>query len=755
MTDPETFEARLAAAVRRYSDDDPRHVDATALAGSIAIGAPAWRITPRALSVVALLVLALLLAVWALAGQRPSSPLVFAPGSIAYVQGGDLYVADPVGGDARVLVHGGAGNHSIGSPEFSPDRRYLGFVRGDGEVHVVTANGVETVVDRSASRVRFSWAPDGQRLAVMDYVYPSQPQVRVISPAGRLVSTLALPTGFVSGGWYWSASAPLPWSPDGRWIAVGGCWPGDSPDLCASINGIGSYVAVAVDGSGSHPLTTNQTSDGTQWLAWGPDSNIAVPRYSPPSVQILSLDGSVTKRIALPTGLRQPDGNRVAWSPDGSRLVESAWDDTTASGQLVVLSRDGTARSIAADRFPSVWDPRWSGDGGRIYFLVDSPTDDAAIQDTWTLWSIRTDGTDPVRVLPGRIWQDYDVARGVTSAPPMASPADVVAAPRDLGFADLALDADGRLYGSDCGHAIVVRFDADGPVIVAGTGSLGFSGDGGPATSAELYCPFGIAFDERGMFIVDHGNNRIRLVDPEGVITTFAGSGAAGIDQGAYAGDGGPAVNARLQEPVDVAIDGAGDVVFSDRDNHAVRRVDAAGIITTIAGTGTPGFSGDGGPARDAQLSGPSYLTADASGIVFVADESNHRVRRVDRDGRITTVAGNGDAGPAPSGGRAIDAALDDPQGLAVDAAGNLDLADSGAGDRILRVSPDGTIAPIAGTGQAGTSGNDGPAIAAQLSDPSAIVMSPDGVLYVASDGDPCIRAIGTDGIIRSIWCRQ
>ena len=219
---------------------------------------------------------------------------------------------------------------------------------------------------------------------------------------------------------------------------------------------------------------------------------------------------------------------------------------------------------------------------------------------------------------------------------------------------------------------------------VAGTGPAGFSGDNGPATKARLDDPIGVVVDAAGnVFIGDGANTRVRKVSPDGIITTVAGTGVEG-----FSGDGGPATKARLAGALWLALDGAGNLYLSDSSHHRVRKVSPDGIITTVAGSGpttseAPGdFAGDGGPATEARLYYPDGLAVDAAGNLFIADTGNHRIRKVSPDGIITTVAGSGPIGPdkgyaAGDGGPALAATLRGPFDLAVDGAGNLFFGDS------------------------------------------------------------------------------
>ncbi len=209
-------------------------------------------------------------------------------------------------------------------------------------------------------------------------------------------------------------------------------------------------------------------------------------------------------------------------------------------------------------------------------------------------------------------------------------------------------------------------------VTVAGNGTFGYSGDGGPGTDASLADPSGVHVDGSGnLYIVDTNNRRIRKVDPSGTITTVAGNGNSG-----YSGDGGPGTDASLADPSGVHVDGSGNLYIADTNNQRIRKVDPSGTITTVAGDGNSGFSGDGGPATDARLNFPSAVYVDGSGNLYIADRENHRIRKVDALGTITTVAGNGGFGSSGDGGAATAASLAFPSGVYVDGSGNLFIAD-------------------------------------------------------------------------------
>lgn len=286
---------------------------------------------------------------------------------------------------------------------------------------------------------------------------------------------------------------------------------------------------------------------------------------------------------------------------------------------------------------------------------------------------------------------------------------------------------------------------------VAGNGSSGFSGDGGPATSAALYFnedyPAGIAVDALGnLFIADGGNARIRKVSPNGVITTFAGGGHPweGI------GDGGPATSAALGFPSGVALDTAGNLYIADGGFCQIRKVSASGIITTVAGNGTCGFSGDNGSATSASLWG-SGVAVDASGNIFIADYTNNRVRKVSTSGIISTVAGNGVHGFSGDGGPAPSAELAAPWAVAVDTTGNIYIADYD-NSRVRKVSTGGVITTVAGNGfNDGPLGDGGLATLAVVSVPTGVVVDSGGNLFIADRDDFSVRKVSPSGTITTV----
>ncbi len=282
-------------------------------------------------------------------------------------------------------------------------------------------------------------------------------------------------------------------------------------------------------------------------------------------------------------------------------------------------------------------------------------------------------------------------------------------------------------------------------------GGATFAGDGSAATAARLALPVGVTVDRSGsIFIADRDNNRIRKVDSTtGVITTVAGTGLSG-----FSGDGGPATAAALAGPEAVAVDPSGNLLIADSGNYRIRRVSAdTGIISTVAGGGEPTEGiGDGGPATAASVSGVSGITVDLAGNIYVADTGNNRIRRIDAATKIiATVAGNGIAAFSGDGGPATQASLSAPERIALDTSGNLFIADSG-NSRVRRVSgANGVITTVAGNGKTDFSGDLGPATAAQM-DPGGVAVDVDGNIYIADRGNTRVRKIdAATGIISSV----
>ncbi len=281
---------------------------------------------------------------------------------------------------------------------------------------------------------------------------------------------------------------------------------------------------------------------------------------------------------------------------------------------------------------------------------------------------------------------------------------------------------------------------------LVGTGERGFNGDGIPASQAQLSDPSALASDTSGnLYVADLYNYRIRQIDPLGVITTVAGTGESG-----HTGDGGNATEASFEGPSALAVDRSGNLYVAEFHFHRIRRIDPGGLISTFAGTGQKGCGGDGGPAAEALLNGPAGLAVDREGNLFVSERGNHRVRRISPDGSISTVVGTGMAGYIGDGGAATEAFLWSPEGLATDGQGNLFVSDSG-NHRVRRIDRAGTITTVAGTGEIQYSGDGGPAVLARLFHPSALATDCAGNIYVGDVGDHRVRRIDRDGFITTV----
>ena len=377
----------------------------------------------------------------------------------------------------------------------------------------------------------------------------------------------------------------------------------------------------------------------------------------------------------------------------------------------------------------------------------------------------------------------------------------------------LAIDAAGNLYIADTFNGRVRKMAPDGTLtIFAGTGSTGiYGGDNNPAVNAALSLPTDVAVDSAGnVYIADFGNSRVRRV-AGGIITTVAGNNAgapftegqgavnvrlsgptgvtvdrngnvyfveAGVGSGtglargefkvykvstqgiintfagtgvpSYSGDGGPALNAQLESAAGVTVDGNGNVLIADTSNHRLRVVALNGTITTISGNGTPGFTGENSSPAGAQLNSPQGVAVDAQGHVYIADSGNSRIRRIDPGGNIFTYAGNGNASYFGDGLAARLASVNQPEGVALDAAGNIYIADT-LDNAVRKVGPDGVITTIAGYGTPGFNGDGGPANKAALDHPRGVAVDSSGAVYIADTGNNRVRKIDFLGNISTV----
>ncbi len=310
----------------------------------------------------------------------------------------------------------------------------------------------------------------------------------------------------------------------------------------------------------------------------------------------------------------------------------------------------------------------------------------------------------------------------------------------------LAFDKSGNLLVGDYYNNTIRKISPAGIITtIAGTGASGNSGDGGLATAAKISQPEGICVDNAGnIYFVARGFNLIKKISTIGIISTIAGTGLAG-----YTGDGGPATAARLNQPIGISIDNAGDLFICDDGNNVIREINTAGIITTIAGTGTAGFSGDGGPATAAMMSDPGELALDNAGNLYVSDRGNYRIRKISSTGIITTIAG-GTSGYYGDGGPATAAWLDFVCGLSLDNSGNLYFCDT-YNNVIRKIDNAGIITTVAGSGYEGYTGDGGPPRCAQLDIPVSVIFDNAGNYYISDGNNNVVRKVTPGGIALSV----
>jgi uncharacterized protein (TIGR03437 family) len=416
----------------------------------------------------------------------------------------------------------------------------------------------------------------------------------------------------------------------------------------------------------------------------------------------------------------------------------------TGDNLIRKVTTDGLINSIAGDSYGS-----YKGDTGLALTAELHSPEDVAVDSSGNVY-IADSANAVIREITASTGIINYIAGNVstTTGPAIGYSGDGAAA--NLAglvtpFA-LALDSSGEVFFAENGDSRIRKIDTKGNIsTIAGTGTAGFGGDGSAGASAALSFPTGVAVDSSGnVYIADSLNRRIRKLASGGNISTVAGNGNY-----SYSGDSGQATSAQLNTPQAVASDSSGNLYIADTVNNVVRKVTAAGVISTIAGNGTAGSGGDGGAATSAQLRSPQGIAVDASGNVYVADTQNARVRKIS-NGTINTVAGSGTVGSGGDGGAATSAQLNIPTGLAVDGAGNLYIADF-SNNRIRKVTPGGTITTLAGNGLAGYSGDGGAAANAQLTTPVSVATDSSGNVYIADTGNNAVRVVNSSGIVSTV----
>jgi sugar lactone lactonase YvrE len=385
----------------------------------------------------------------------------------------------------------------------------------------------------------------------------------------------------------------------------------------------------------------------------------------------------------------------------------------------------------------------------RSRIIASLPADESATRRVWVpdgQWAVGAVAVLlTIALLAGVLYLRSGVFPARHGPPPLPKPVPALVSPEGI-----AVGPDGSVYVSDYYAGYVFRIRPDGTrSIVAGTGTNDEMGDGGLAINAAVDRPSGLTFAHNGdLLIADFDGQRIRRIDALGFITTIAGSGFDKTQgSGSFSGDGGPATSAKLSQPLGIAFAPTGELFVGDSRNGRVRRVDLTGMITSLDSSKLP---------RPQWI--PGYLAFDAAGNLYVADRAPYpaafvgggcRIVKVSHKGVMTVIAGTGRCGFSGDGGPAVEATLEDPNGLAFDSAGNLYFA---TGNRIRRIDRNGIITTVAGTGVAGDAGDGGLGINAQLDGPFGIGIAPGGFLYIAEGGGHCVRMLRlSDGVITTV----
>jgi uncharacterized protein (TIGR03437 family) len=503
---------------------------------------------------------------------------------------------------------------------------------------------------------------------------------------------------------------------------VAGGAPPATPAAAASLS-MGQPARVALDASGNLYFSASN-------CVFKMDAHGTVTLIAGNSRAGFSGDGG----LAVNAQLNAPEG--IAFDPNGNIYIADSRNNrirqVSPSGIIITFAGDGT---ISPGGGPSAY-----GDGGpatsaQLHLPMGVAVDtnfNVYIADTGdnTIREVTADGN--IATIAGDSFPSYQGDAGLAIAAELHGPEDV------------AVDSSGNIYIADTQNAYIRKVTTDGNInFIAGDGSIGFTGDGGYATSADLIAPFALAVDSSGnVYFAENGDSRIRRIDAKSLdISTVAGNGTPG-----FSGDGSTATNAEMNSPTGLAIDSTGSLYIADSLNCRIRKV-ASGNISTFAGNGTFSYSGDGRPAIQAQLNTPQGVAADAAGNLYIADTLNNVVRKVSPNGTISNYAGNGGAGNSGDGSAATSAQLHGPQGLAADTFGNLYIADT-MNAKVRKVSASGVIATVAGSGTPGSGGDGGAAASAQLNLPIGVAVDSSGNLYIADFGNSRVRKVSASGAI-------
>jgi uncharacterized protein (TIGR03437 family) len=524
----------------------------------------------------------------------------------------------------------------------------------------------------------------------------------------------------------------------------------------SSSGAISTYAGTGTAGySGDGGLAASAQLSGPLGLAVDTNGNLYVADTGNNVVRRISANGTISTVAGNGVAGFTADGIQATVGslnePEGVAVdrIGNLYIADTVNNRVRMVSPAGVIGTVAGTGFSAVYGSIWdetgvsttTGDGGPATSAAIVLPTDVALDAAGNLY-IADYGNGRIRqVLKGTI----DTLAGALDGIPLE--VGQLAVSEELsGPTGLAVNAAGIIYfaegsiGTGSGLApgdfrIWEVTSAGLLAVAAGNGLESYSGDGGAAAVAQLNNPAGVAVDAQGnLFVADTLNHRVRKISPSGAITTVAGTGVAG-----YSGDGGPATSAQLDSPMGVAVAGNGVLYIADTHNNRIRMVTGTGAMYTLAGNGNASFYGDGGPAGQASVHAPQGVAIDANGNVLVADTGNQRIRRIAGNGNIGTLAGSGGQGYSGDGGAATSAQLNLPAGVAVDAASNIYIADTG-NHRVRAISPAGKISTVAGNGTE-----------AVLSAPQGVAVDSAGDLFIADTGHNQIREIPSGGQLTTI----
>jgi uncharacterized protein (TIGR03437 family) len=504
--------------------------------------------------------------------------------------------------------------------------------------------------------------------------------------------------------------------------------------------------------SGDGGPAVNAQLNFPQGLAFDPAGNLYIADSKNNRVRIVTKDGLINTFAG--NGTISPGGGPSSYNDNGPatngllHLPSGVAADKngniyiadTADNIIRQVTTDGIIHTYAGDSYPG-----FHGDSGNPINAEFYGPQDVAVDGSGNIYVADTQNVRIRQINPSKGVITTYAGGGTTST---VNTQKGVEANGDKGVASsaivqapfaLAIDSSGNLYFAQNTDSTIRKVDTKGVITtIAGTGTPGFGGDGSSATGAQMNFPTGIAVDGSGnLYVADSLNLRVRKI-AGGNMSTVAGNGVLN-----YGGDNGSALKAQMNTPQGAAVDNAGNIYVADTLNHEVRKVDTKGNITAVIGNGTAGSGSN-------QLSGPQGVAVDASGNVYVADTQNARILKVTPGGSASTYAGNGSPGYGGDNGAATSAQIYTPTGVAVDAKGNLYIADY-QNHRVRKVAPDGTISTVAGTGNQGYAGDNGPATSALLNYPAGVAVDPGGNLYIADWGNYVIRKVSSGGTIVTI----